>query len=1648
MAYEMKTGRELQELNNEKQTGEVQSDLIPDFDIQQPTEQVPPSKYGYGPVAEATMDRLTGGGMIPRVQNLAGEEIEANWGSSRFDTRNAFRPGMDLEDTRAREQSGLGKITNGLAKGSITATTTAVNTTLGTVWGLGASLFELASNGNGEGTDIRSIIDAGTNNWLSEQAIKLQTKSEEWFPIHRTEEERSDEYQREWQKHIFTANFIGDSLLKNFGFTVGVIAGGAAWAKGLSAVMRATLASNLMKGVAAAAEGDTVANAKLVEAINHLRAGTATAADTDMLVNNINGAAQQINGMKARLALYGSLVGAMGEGSMEGIMAKNEFLDDYKQRANRDFTAAYDSIQDDVLAERDPRFVERVPFINQEGEPDYLYQLNDDGVAEVNRRRADAVERYQDLLDKADEEGERLATTTYLLNLPILTASNVIQFGKLFSGGFKTAKKVAGLRGGIRISPKGISGAYESAASPVLRALANSAKVAGSEAFEEMSQGTVSSGAKNVAGVNMAGYVNGGFDPEQTGRMRDWFGDMYAGGTEYLGDWKNWQEGFLGAVTGLFGMPGRFWKGEWNGGLIGAVQDAREEKTLADKAAEDLNKLVNSEKFQNNWRGYIRHLKYDAEMVDAIGKDDAYAWHTADKDQLISDTMLFAKNGRLNDLQELVNYYGNLSEQDVERLGLKELLVKDHRLEGNETNAEIVGKVKKKADEISTAIKQYKNLYDALITLMPAGTNPDLMDELMFTGMELKSFEERFLKKYGEVMEAVAPKLSQLSRFQKETEGDTVEQKEAKLRNIQQMYAEIFSTLEPIDIDLQLMAATNEALSELKALVKGDKQLTRDVEDLEKISKARRAFYQKYRFLQTPKGAEVFNNIAITVDKVAKEAKRQADIAETEGLDSMATIHQRFNESTDKGAFVDALRTRAKDDKLAQDFVGMYNTYNSFRDHLLDNYPQVVNQATGGFDHVAEAILAEVFDSASNEDDYVSKLETGAYTQDAILERLNEQVQKGLLDEEDLGPAFPGQFANASAAIQRAAAQFQQSWKDTAGKKGTSTKEIKVDSTPKTEQKGPDAPADSSKSQNPPQQSENPAPEPVPSPVPASEPEVTGEVPGMGLEEPVEEYSEGEAALDTVESYDEEKGTKRPEKGYYQQSIPEIDLFVGGENFFLKLRDFKEKLKKVAAGKGEKSAKDIKNEINDASPLFVDNTRLDEKGNVIHESYSPIYNWLRDNGAFQYISTQLKEGDELVFCYMDGCPMYDNRPQVVVGVVAERNADGEITRVQPLTTLHQPNYFASEERSYYNGLNELYDALQADYESREPDGPLYVFGGLKNPITSKVWDLRPGVIPFGTDSVDIRNVPSFSDSGPIILVGENGDPIFLQGNLDPAKVTRMSSSGDNSHYGQMYYLVRNADDYTPIHVNTVKLDRAKFDSAVEGGYVDRIKKLIGQVDDLVPRLTDTNAKELNEKVSPILRELNRYMNLTNVVFQFQNVPDNEGNMMNGLRIAWGRRQDEQAIISPEGSRTVLDVLSSLERTPRLSPRMERRADTLKNFKELLAEGLITTRVGELRARGVNFYYNPWNPSTESFEFDAEAYGRSDDELDLREDELSNEIKGPGDSRSRGGLFPEGNLFAGFYSQPEAAQKIIASRMTPEQWDSASLLDRTKRLGCL
>ena len=913
------------------------------------------------------------------------EAIEEGWGQSRFDV-GAFEPGMDLENARAIEQSGGSKILNGAIKGGIVAATTAVETVAGIIDGLLEGAAELGSQAlSGEGVDMSTVVGKGVNNFTARTMADIQKLSEEWFPNYRTSAERSDKYQREWWKHIGTANFIGDSFLKNFGFTVGAIAGGAAWSKALSAGLKAAQANRLLKGVVAAAEGNEETKAILQNAINLVKEGKiATIADDPAVAKVIGDAAKSLNKMSTLHQLFGGVIGAMGEGTFEGVMARNEFVESALADAKRKYLEELQGLNEESFIERSKgtSAVTAVPVVYSDGTSEIRYELNEKGLRELQESREYAARKYLEAQRYINELGDRIASTTFLWNLPILTVSNTMQFGRMLSGGWNTTRNVAKTAGQIAKQEAKLVGevtAKNAGKGAVLgRTALYAMKNGGAEAAEEMSQGFISSGAKHVADARLTSFNDDGFDRESLKGLGDWVGQMLDGGMEYLKDGRNWQEGFLGMLTGLVGIPGRgYFSGE-RGGVFGAYKEASESASDSQKAADALNTLVNSERFQNAIKGYVRHQKYETEMADGIRADDKYSWRTASDKQLINDIITFANAGRLQDLNDIVDYYANMSDDDSNGLNVVEAATGEHNANDAQNNpGKIVKNVKERAKEIKDSIKMYNDMYDAMSAIAPVGTSRDQIEEMIAASMNIKAFEKRFLQMFDEVLVGIEPQVKAMSLHNDDGKFANKQERLEKARQIYTSLAEIFTNIEiPFDPNTLEELGVIPALSRLKEDIdkSGNSELIKKYDDLKKLAADRKAFVNKLLTLKNI-DTEEYESKKITADDINNAMKKEEAEDEVSSMNSLASVKDGYEQARKKGVdeasgFVERMKRVKDKNHNVSAFLNIFDAYTNLRRAYM--------RQSGTMTSLEESIVNEVFKKAVDKSDMtdVSRIET------------------------------------------------------------------------------------------------------------------------------------------------------------------------------------------------------------------------------------------------------------------------------------------------------------------------------------------------------------------------------------------------------------------------------------------------------------------------------------------------------------------------------------------------------------------------------------------------------------------------------------------------------------------------------------------------
>jgi len=1520
-----------------------------------------------------------------RMEDVTEEAKEAGFGLSRYDTD--FYPDMDLEESRAIEQSGFSKIGTGLVKGGITAATTAVNTTLGTVFGLGSSLFELAADSNGNGRSFMDTMDAGVNNWLSNQLVKIQNWAEEALPNYRTAEERSERYQKEWWKHMGTANFIGDSILKNFGFTVGAMVGGMAWSKLIGGALSKQLANNIMKGAVAAAEGDSEVSALLREAAEAVKKGTAKEAqaalarageavakgsaigiDADALVANIENAAKALTKYGAKLQLYGAAVGAMGEGTVEGIMAKNEFLEDYNRNWEQQYARDYENIKYDVLDSGNPDWVTMTLTETPEGIKKEK-ALTDAGLEEIYKRQQKVTADYQAAKDYAEEQGDRLSSTTFLLNLPILTASNAIQFGRLLSGGWKTSRNVAkGLTKGLHITGKGISANYEALGNVATRTILGSLKVGGSEAFEEMAQGTISSGAKEVASRNLATFNNDGYDEKAINSVRDWFSGMYAGGKEYLQDPKNWQEGAIGALTGLFGIPGR----QWSGGVVGAYKEAKDKISTDRESARVLNETVNSKEFQDRWRGYIRHLKYDDDMEKALKKDSPYDWHTADDKQLANDVIMFADAGRLGDLEQIASYYGNISA--AEAAGIKNAVetgkegAEDFAWTKNLSPEQIVEKVKDKAKTITDTIEQYRTFYESMSSRAPAGSSPELLKEMVFTAMQIKAYEKRFLEMLGKTMNAIEPLIEIQKVFGENwqvLEKDEDIQKRAN--DLRRTYENIFSFMGmPVKIPKKMQDAMDETLDFLEGFATGDQDTVNMIKDMRKLSKSRSVFYQKLITLQEPGAEEEHKKQAASQEQINNKADQKAKEIETKELTDFNKVREDYlgKNANERIEFLKTLEEQEDKNPHIKEFMDAKRTVDGFASFMTTN-PDAHVPA-----RVLDLFVKEILRKAKGLDEVKT-------LPDNVFPTFEEYAQ-----------AAKNPFSTPSReGYERIKREFRDGMQKYLGIDNSTQTRNTLEKTPVVPDQSKDEKPTGQDAAQPasaapaPVSPENPPAEPAPAePVePAQKPQndnneivsivdefkFTPMAPVPTREEAVEDAFNAETQPEKPGA-DEEIDDKTP---YYRTSVPEISTGEAAKaresnegRANADLSDFLDYLQHQA-DIAQNNANEAEDEESKAAYIEERDKWLKDK-----EDYEKTWYALKDAGAFDYIATKLKVGDEIEFVILPESqfPYYGGRHQILL-CTTDENGNRQI-----LTPL-----LSSSKNGDYLNLRELREAIEKEYREHLDKNPEETFVFSKK---SHVWAKRAGQIDYKfqdkenqLNDIGIQNIAGYSKDAPIVFINGMGNPIVVRGDkriLEKIPEELQVNLFGNQRPGSVYYLAPNGDDaFIPVRLYVEHFNRDTM-TKIDNPLFNSIKSILSSIAEQTAKIDKNSDWEIeNERLWKKKQSLLKLLCVDHAFFELGNYET----IGPALKVVtWTKDEETGERVNKVDFRRP-DQITAEWLIGRIADadfsfqiHTDEYGDVLENLEDYIDNNILTSNANKLRAKGVDFYIHPWNLEEQAF----------------------------------------------------------------------------------
>ena len=559
------------------------------------------------------------------------------------------------------------------------------------------------------------------DNDFSKAMQSVNEWSEQALPNYYTKEEQ----EQPWYENIFTANFLGDKFIKNLGFTVGAFYSGGVTAAGL----KATKLPQLIGAIAKSSKAPAIVNSAV-----------------------------------------GATVSAVNEGRIEALNNSKDWFELHKAQLDDTYRDRIQAIQN--------RYEDTKGTLVRTREG----QMVDPAYIEYQNAIKKEQESYNAALGKLSEDRLKMGNADLLMNIPILTASNIIQFGKLYANGFKTARKATNI--------VGKAGEY-TAGTTRLGATAAITKGALSEGTEEISQKAASTIAGKYYETDVNNFYKSKTDPEAAQETLSWTKSFAEGINETVNDGSAWEEFFIGSLTGALGMPRfrgvRSESGSLQspitieGGAINEWRDYNEKIARENEIANYMNSRINSPEFKNYYQGLIRHNKYQNDMNRAAEEGDEFNFKNAEHAQLVSDIAMFDNAGKMEDLTTLIDAAFDTSDENLASIventtttledGSKVGPFVDKN--GNpmyatpEGKQEMIEKLQQNHDEMTNTINNYLKIKDELDIKTGQQLSDDQLEELTWMKSQIGNWAERATAMSGEVKSAIGNVIGNLDSFLK-----------------------------------------------------------------------------------------------------------------------------------------------------------------------------------------------------------------------------------------------------------------------------------------------------------------------------------------------------------------------------------------------------------------------------------------------------------------------------------------------------------------------------------------------------------------------------------------------------------------------------------------------------------------------------------------------------------------------------------------------------------------------------------------------------------------------------------------------------------------------------------------------------------------
>lgn len=860
-----------------------------------------------------------------------------------------------VNQLRGEIQSGAAQIGSGLLKGAVLAGTTFADGIVGTIVGIGTAASENRWSG---------IWDNPFSNLMQE----INEWSETALPNYYTKSESEDP----WYTNIFTANFIGDKVLKNLGFMVGAAYSGKIGANAFSKIAGLNEIRQAYKGATNAAGEGFKSIRDVVKAAN---AGEDVFLNGERLTAQLIKDAKYLKNMQPVQKITGGFMGALGEARIEAIGNSKDWFDLKKQQLDD----AYNQVQQqelDALYNEAPNL-----FSYQKSADGSMVLTPDENALAIAKGRAQQKFDYEGGLAKITEDRLKMGNADFLMNVGLLTVSDAWQFGKFYAGGYSSARKMANI-------VKKVTDGKISYAAPQRGWLKKTAKVLqkgiAEGPFEEMGQATISRASGYKYSSELNDFYGAKIDPEAEEETQGWIKSTAKAISDTYGDINSYEEGFIGFFSGMLGVPsirrtksrdGKFQSPiTLEGGMWEDIGEINEQNQREQEIVSALNARVQSPEFLNYYQGMIRHNKYQRDMDRAVESGDNFEFKNAEHSQFISDINMFEKAGRLNDLYDIIEQAETVKPEDIAQI---KTLTTDPQsgkaVYKNAQDEDIISDIKKRASKARDWVNRYREISDSLQTKAGTERTSDELDELTWMMTKIDDWQDRF----NDLTSSARERLEEIDI---RTQNIEIGPQDAKVK-----LSEVLNL--PTNQLLQRLASDSEGTALIEA---ADKAFNRnpnkadimsELTDLSRIAKARNEFVNKYNdYINNPgKLAKVIADDEEAILKATEEGNTKDLRERIESAQNREELDEIINNETDQEAIDKALeQLRKEGNPLVQE---------------KDEYDSLVNDIQTSLEEIspdeetltdAQDLLNEVLSRGGNIEDLTEAIIDGTYDPETI----------------------------------------------------------------------------------------------------------------------------------------------------------------------------------------------------------------------------------------------------------------------------------------------------------------------------------------------------------------------------------------------------------------------------------------------------------------------------------------------------------------------------------------------------------------------------------------------------------------------------------------------------------------------------------------